>query len=289
MNEVYMASATSPNFASAPNFNTRVPVQFICPDVPSLSITASNGNLLLNNPAIFNVNAGSVAKIDMGIDGLNYFRGDDEYAPFSLDLDWNLLGLSDYMKLAALRPYYVHFISYRNVGYYGKLVMNGPKSAGVKTADVLKTSAIFLPLSPSDLGGATPVSRLISPNSLTVSNNQPQTGYLTTQQYYFLTFLTKYGETLAQGPVSPTIGINSSNSIAWVWPTTTSYIESANIYISGVSDPTTSRLLASVPYGLAPTFTDYVGFTGTLVNLQPPLISTAYRGRWVGGIWINEA
>jgi hypothetical protein len=278
---------------TAPRFTTRVPIQFIVPDKPSLSITAANGNLIQNNPAIFNVNNGTVAQTSQGSDGLNYFRGDGEYAPFTLEIDWNWLSYSDYLNLAALRPYYVHFISYRNVGYYGKLVCDSPQSAGIKVQDVVTLQAQFYALSPSDEGGAVSCERLSTPSALSVENSEAATGFIpsVTTQYYWLTFSTRYGETLPQPAESNGFNSgtnNTSNSIAWTWPTYSAYIEKASIYVSQANDPTTSRLLADVPYGLSPLWIDYVGFQGSLVNQQPPTVNTAFCGQWTGGIWTNE-
>lgn len=279
-------------FTSAPRFGSRVPVRFICDDVPSLSISTSNANLLLNNPAMFNVTAGTIAKIDQGVDGLNYFRGDGEYAPTTLELDWKSLGYTDYLKLTRLRPYYIHLISFRNVGYYGKIVLDGPMSGQAKTADVIQLKAKFLVLSPSDADGAVTVLRADVPSSLAVANTGPSgagdiSAALTS--YYWLTFSTKYGETTSQASVGITSTYaKSKNVITWTWPVNTSQVEKASIYVSNANDINSARLIGEVPNGLAPTWVDYVGFQGTLVNLQPPLNNTAYRGAWVGGLWQNE-
>jgi hypothetical protein len=279
-------------FSSAPQFTTRVPVQFICTDVPSLSICPANSNLLLNNPAVFNVTPGTVVKMDHGIDGLNYLRGTAEYAPFALDLEWNYLGLLDYQKLAALAPYYIHFISYRNVGYYGKLLLGSMKSVK-STADIVKLQAQFLPIAPSDQGGASAINRIASPSSFTVANGGASTGYIpaNAQSHYWLTFGSKYGQTLPTyyGSGVTTSAANTKNMITWTWPGSTTKCEGAYIYVNNSNSSSTSRLLGSVPTGLTPTWVDYVGYQGTLVNKQPPTSSWAFRGDWQSGIWFNEA
>ena len=280
-------------FPSAPSFSTRVPVQFISLDQPSLSITPGNSNLLLNNPSVMNVNTGTVAKFDQGVDGLNYFRGDGEYAPFAIELTWKQIGLTDYQKLAALRPYYTHYVSYRNVGYFGKLVLGGPKSAGVKTSDVLQLQAYFYPLAPSDQGGAQSVARIATPTTLMVSStNTLNSGYIPASltTYYWLTFSSKYGETLPQAASGQTNSNNNTfNTISWTWPSSTVYCEKASIYVSNTNDPTTSLLIGEVPNGLSASWSDYVGYQSALVDRQPPIASTAYRGQWCGGIWLNES
>jgi hypothetical protein len=279
-------------FSSAPQFSTRVPVQFVCTDVPALSIVASNGNLLLNNPAIFNVNTGSVMKMDQGVDGLSYVRGTTEYAPFSLDLEWAQIGLNDYKKLAALSPYYIHFISYRNVGYYGRMLLSGLKSVS-KSADVLKLQAQFLPLAPSDQGGAATVNRISAPSSFTVTNGGAGTGYIPANavSYYWLAFGSKYGQTTPTfyGSSVTTSAANTRNTITWTWPATTAKCDGAYLYVSNQSSSSTARLVGSVPTGLSPTWVDYVGYLGTVSTKAPQTVSTAYRGDWQSGIWFNEA
>lgn len=275
---------------SAPYFTTRTPVQFLAADAPSLNITGATS--LINNPAVFNVPIGSQMTSVQGIDGLNYISGAGEFPPFYLELQWKQLGYNDYLKLAALAPYYLTFVSYRNIGYYGKLLLEGPKSAGVKTADVLQLKAQFFVLSPSDAGGAATVNRIATPTSLSVTNsNTANTGYIPASQatYYWLTFSSKYGETLPQasGSISNT-NANTYNSISWTWPSSTAYCEKASIYVSNTNSQASSKLLGEVPNGLSATWSDYVGYQSALVNRQPPTASTAYRGQWMGSIWTNE-
>jgi hypothetical protein len=281
-----------PGFSSAPYFSTRVACQYLSSDVPSLSICPANNNLIINNPSVFNVNTGTMAKSDPGVDGLNYIRGVGEYAPFTLDLQWKQIGMLDYAKLAALCPYYIDFISYRNVGYYGRLILNGVKSAGVKVSDVLQLNATFFVLSPSDQGGAATVNRLAVPGGVSVSNsNTDGSGDIPASlpTYYWITFSSLYGETLTTATGAATNShVGTANTITWTWPTGTAYCEKASIYVSNANDPTTSRLVGEVLNGLTATWTDYVGYQGTLVDKQPPLVNTAYRGQWQGGLWANE-
>lgn len=279
-------------FSSAPQFTSRVPIQFLSQDQPSLSITAST-NSLLNNPKQLDLVSGTTAQLSQGIDGLNYLQGDGEYAPYSIQMQWLQLGYTDYLKMAALRPYYIDFISYRNIGYYGKLITDGIRSGGVKTQDVLKVNATFLVLAPSDYGGSIAVNRIANPTTLAVVNSATtNSGYIgaSVAQYYWLTFSSIYGETLPQavGPITNTHN-NTYNDITWTWPSSTAYCTKASIYVSNVSTASSSRLLGEVPNGLTAQWRDYVGFASTLVNKQPPSASKAYRGSWCLGKWINEA
>lgn len=150
----------------APQFTSRTPIQFIVPDNTALNVTGATA--MFNNPKAFYIQPGAVAKVDFAINGTTQFRGDGEFSPFGIQLDWQQMAYTDYQKLAALRPYFVHFISHRNLGYYGKLVMDGPKS-DVVTADVVSTKGTFFVLSPSDQGGAAAVNRVPTPTAATLS------------------------------------------------------------------------------------------------------------------------
>lgn len=149
---------------NAPPFTSRVPVQFICAANTALSITAANGNLLAVNPTAFVVQPGSKAKVSLGINGTTFFQGDGEYAPFALELEWKILGYTDFQALAALRPYLVTFITWRNIGYYGKLVMDTVTSQAPATADVVNPKGKFYVLAPSDAGAAVTVNRVAPTN-----------------------------------------------------------------------------------------------------------------------------
>ena len=278
-------------FSSAPTFATRVPVQFICPDNTALNIDGISKPFLINNPKYFTVSPGSVAKVDLGINGRSYFRGDGEYAPFALVLEWEYLGYNDYLKLAALRPYFVDFITYRGIGYYGKLVMGDFKNApGV--ADAVGVKGTFYVLNPSDASGAATINRLpdftTASSTVAVSTNS---GYIpaNTAEYYWGTFSSSYGETAPFyiGTVSSTAA-STANVITWVWPTTTNYVTKASIYVSNTPYVTNTLLSADILNGQTPIWTDLVGYAQTVIDVQPPTVSTAYRGYWSNGIWMNE-
>lgn len=275
---------------SIPMFTQRVPMQFFCPDNTALSLDGVNNPYIQNNPNNFTVQTGSVAKIDLGLNGRSYFRGNGEYAPFSVTMSWDCLGYNDYLKLAALRPYPIHMVTFRNIGYYGMLVLSGPQS--VKGAgDAVSTTGTFYVLSPSDNGGAASVARAQNPGAyaygLTASIAP---GYLPigVDQYYWLTFSTIWGETdpLYVGTVRA--GSNSSATVTWTWPTDTGYVDKASLYVGPTTSQTSANLISEVPNGLTPTWTDVVGFSGTVVSQQPPTLNTAYRGAWANGIWANE-
>lgn len=273
---------------SAPNFTQRVPVQILCPDNSALSITGTN--LLTNNPATWTINTGSVAKTQPQLNGVPVYRGTGELPPFTIDMTWKVLGINDYLKIAALVPYYVHLISFRNLGYYGRIIMSGPDSqTAANTADLVQTKVSFMPLSPSDYGGSQAVNRISVP-TLTAAARGANTGYLQsgTTLYYWLTFSSDYGETTPSTVVSVVPGSNDSASLTWTWPTTTAYCTQANLYVGTVNDPTQSVLKAEVPVGLPATFIDLGGVYTTTINQQPPTVSTAYRGSWLGGVWFNE-
>lgn len=275
---------------SAPAFTARVPLQLICPDAPSLNITGATA--LFNNPRTFYVQPGSVAKIDMAINGTTYFRGDGEYAPFAIEMIWQQLGYTDFQALAALRPYFCHLISFRNLGYYGKLVTDGPKNDSVKVNDVVSTKAIFYVLAPSDQGGALTVARVPSPATPTVTQSAASAGYIPTgvTNYYWITFSSIWGETapVAFSKTSTLASVN--NLIQWAWPTSV-FCTKASIYASYTNTASTAKLLADVINGEAggPQFTDYAGAPGCVIVQTPPVVSTAYRGTWTMGIWQNES
>ena len=272
----------------APVFTQRVPVQFFAPDAPSLNITGTS--VLQNNPERWNINTGSVGKTEPGLDGCAYYRGDGELPPFSIDLIWKAISMTDYLKLANLRPYFVHMVSFRNLGYYGKLVLAGPQASAGNTADIVSVKSSFYPLTPSDYGGAQSVARMTAPAALTVTQNAANTGYMATAQtmYYWITFSTKYGETTSYAGSQAITNNLCSVSLGWTWPTTTAYCTQATVYCNTVNNLTTSRICAQVPNGLAPTWTDYVGYSGTTVTQAVPSTNTAYRGQWMGGVWFSE-
>jgi hypothetical protein len=280
-----------PTLSSIPLFTQRVPMQFICPDNESLSLDGVNNPYIQNNPNNFFIQVGSVAKIDLGLNGTTYFRGDGEYAPFAITLSWDCLGYKDYLKLAALRPYFIHMITFRNVGYYGKLVFDGPKS--LKGAgDAVSCTGTFYVLTPSDIGGSLAVNRVQNPGNYNVqSTTGVSPGYIQVNvpNYYWLTFSSIWGETdpWLIGAIEQTSS-NLANTFSWEWPTDTGYVEKASLYASSTSFPSSSMLLADIPNGLTPVWTDIVGFSGALVSKQPPTNNTAYRGLWSNGIWINE-
>jgi hypothetical protein len=281
-----------PTLSSIPVFTQRVPMQFICPDNQSLSLDGVNNPVIQNNPNNFFIQVGSVAKIDLGLNGTTYFRGDGEYAPFAITMSWDVLGYKDYLKLSALRSYFVYMITFRNVGYYGKLVFDGPKS--VKgTGDAVSCTGTFYVLSPSDNGGAKAVNRLPNPSTYNVTHTTGVSpGYLPVgiPNYYWLTFSSIWGETDPYSVGSITAGsANLATTFTWHWPTSTAYVEKASLYVGSSSLPSSSMLLADVPNGMTPVWTDIVGFGGALVAKQPPINNTAYRGLWSNGIWQNEA
>jgi len=273
-------------------FTQRVPIQFLCPDNTALSLDGVSNPFIQNNPNNFFIQVGSVAKIDLGLNGRSYFRGDGEYAPFAITMSWDCLGYSDYLKIAALRPYFIDFITFRNIGYYGKLVLSGPQS--VKgSGDAVSVQATFYVLSPSDAGGAVAVNRLQNPGQYNVATTTGVSpGYIPVAipQFYWLTFSTVWGETdpwyigeISQGSA------NLANTISWEWPSDSGYVDKASLYVGSTQFPASSMLLAEVPNGLTPVWTDIVGFNGAVVSRQPPINNTAYRGYWSNGIWINEA
>ena len=286
-----------------PYFTQRMPVAFVCTDVPSLTISGSTS--IQNNPMVYTVKTGSVAKVDAGLDGQYYFRGDGEYPPI-LELEWKTLSYTDYTRLAALRPYYVHFISYRNIAFYGKLVMDGPVGGVNQIADVVSAKGTFYVLTPSDIAGASGVARVPAPSTFTTSNNNVAGGgYIGSgvTNYYWMTFGTNYaaiggGETLPTAGTGNGTGNSSTNSntattLTWTWPSTTKYVVKASIYVSNTNNPATAVLLADIPNGLPATWIDYVGTQGSLVNRQPPASGVypsgcAPRGLWQGGLWQNE-
>ena len=182
-----------PAVLGAPMYASRVPFQFLSADAPSLNVTGATN--LANNPLQYFIPPGNVGKVDLGINGQSYFRGDGEFAPFALELDWNELAIADYQKLAALRPYLITFIDIRNNGYYGKLMMSGPKS--IKgTADLVSTTGSFCVLAPSDAGSANAVNRIAAPGAFTVTLGAASSGYIpsSTTLYYWLTFSSLWGE-----------------------------------------------------------------------------------------------
>jgi hypothetical protein len=264
-------------------------VGFWCPDNPTLNITGANA--LLNNPSSYTINVGTVAKSDPGADGINYFRGDHEYAPFVLGLGWQTLGYNDYLKLASLRSYYVHFNSFRNVGYYGKLVCGNPESAQTKVQDIVKLAASFFVLAPSDLyGGAATCTRVAPPSSYYITASTTG-GFIPVQPaYYYLTFSSIYGETTAYGNSYNYTGSTATGqvTVTWTWPSSTAYCTGATLYVNNTLGTAGARQLAYIPNGLTPTWTDYVGYGGTTVQVQPPASNLAYSGQWNAGIWMNE-
>jgi hypothetical protein len=278
-------------FPSAPTWGSRVPFQFISTDVPSLSISIANSNTLTNNPEVFLVSSGTTVASNPGVDGINYIRGTIEYAPFALELDWKIIGYNDYLSLSKLQPYYIHLISHRLIGYYGRLSLEGPKTAGPKSADVLTLKGMFYPQAPSDQGGAATVNRLSTPTTFAASSGTANSGYIPASQptYYWLTFATIYGQTTPQmiGPIS-TSAANVANTLTWSWPSSTVKCIAAYIYSATTSTSSTALQLAAVPYGLTPAWIDYVGAGGAVVTIPPPTTNTACRGDWYGGIWQNE-
>lgn len=276
-----------------PQFTGRNPVQFISDDRPSLSITKTQ-NTLYNNPRIYKISAGNVAKLAPAIDGTAKIAGQGEYSPFGLSLQWAELGYNDYQNLAALVPYNLTFISFRNVGFYGRLLLEGPDSSKPFTADAVACSATFLVLNPSDDGGAATVNRLATPTTLSVTGDAGG-GYIPngTTTYYFLTFHTKFGETLAQS-TSHTNGSSGpyANTIAWSWPSST-YCTYASLYCGTKSNGSDMVLMAEVLRGSTAGWTDLVGYAGVSppgVGLyqQAPSSSNAFTGYWAGGIWVND-
>lgn len=274
---------------SAPSFTQRVPLQFFVPDNTALNITGAS--VLQNNPVSYKILSGSIGKSDPGLNGTAYYRGTGELPPFSIQMQWKSLGYNDYLKLAQIVPYYVNMVSFRNLGFYGRLALGGPDSSQPGTADVIANQAIFFPLTPSDYGGAQAVSRIAVPPQPTVNTRGANTGFIPsgTALYYWVTFSSDYGETLPSPVKSVTAASNDSTSISWTWPTTTSYCSKATIYVATVNDSTQAKLLADVPNGLAATWTDFVGTAGVTVNQAPPTANTAYRGSWSGGVWFNES
>ena len=281
-----------PLLTTAPIFQSKVPIQFICLDSPSLSLDGINNPTIFNNPSILYIQPGSVAKIDLGLNGVTYFSGDTEYAPFALEIGWDVLGMRDYVALAQLRPYFVHFISYRNVGYYGKLVLDGAKS--VKSGgDMVSTKATLYVLNPSDVNGAVALKRANNPGSYSVvvqSGVTPGFQPMGIPQYYWMTFSTVYGETDPYfiGAVFQS-SVNQCNTIMWQWPTDTGYIEKTSIYVSNTPNISNCKLMTEVFNGQTPIWNDLVGFAGVTITQQPPQLNTAYRGYWASGIWQNEA
>lgn len=273
--------------SSAPNFTARVPIQFLSADAPTLSITGAN--VLLNNPSSLKILTGTFAKMDYDIDGMSHLRGDAEAPPFAIQIEWKILGYNDYVKLAALRPYYVTFITYRNIGYYGKLVMDGPEAIP-GSADVVTAKGTFYPISPSDSGGAVSVNRITAPAALTIVQGAASSGYIPTgiTTYYWITFASAYGETTAYAGSIAQTNANCKNTLTWTWPGATNYCEYATIYCAAVSSGAASLFAASVPNGLTAQWIDYVGYSGLTVPQAIPTTNIAYRGAWQAGIWYNE-
>lgn len=269
-------------------WSQRVPIQFISDDQPSLSITASQ-NALGNNPSSLKVVTGSNTKVDQDLLGIPHLRGDGESPPFSIQMEWKELGYQDYLNLCALRPYFVTFITFRNVGYYGKLVMDGPDSV-MGSADIVHTTANFYPISPSDDGGAASIVRISDPSVFAVSGDGgagsggiPQNS----DQYYFCTFSSEYGETNPQGPLHWNNGQDGvAINITWTWPATP-HCQMATIYNCSNNHGDNPMLVAEIPSAFSPTWTDFVGYGGLTVVQALPTQSRAYKGSWNAGIWIN--
>lgn len=269
-------------------FGTRVPVQFISDDKPSLSITTTQ-NVLANNPSALKVITGTNAKADPDLMGIPHFRGDGEIPPM-LQIEWKELGYNDYLNLAALRPYLVTFITFRNKGYYGKLVMDGPESV-MSSADIVHATGTFYTLAPSDDGGATSVARIPDPSgNLTVSGDGGAgSGGIAAgnDQYYYLTFSSEYGETNIDGPHHYH---NSADKVAislsWTWPSS-QHLQKATIYNCSDSSGSNPMLVAEIPSALSATWTDFVGYSGLTVSQVMPTASTAYNGIWQNAIWHN--
>lgn len=280
---------------NAPQFSGRVPIQFLSAENPSLNVTGSNA--LFNNPSIFQVSAGNVAKIIPAIDGTTKISGQGEYAPFALDLEWAQMGFNDYLKLAALQPYLLTFITFRGIGYYGRLVLPGPGNDKPYSADVVKVKATFLVLGPSDAGGAAAVTRIATPTSLSVSNSNSG-GFIVhgTKLYYFLTFKTIWGETDSQ-VVSITAGSSGTswqNSLTWSWPTGTGhgYCTMACLYVGTSSNINQAVLMAEILQTDTASWPDLVGFAGcsppgVAIYQTPPSVNSAYAGKFQGGLWTN--
>jgi len=277
-------------------WTTRTPIQFICPQNTTLNITGLTA--LANNPSMYFIQAGNVGKVDLGLNGTTYFTGDGEYSPFAIQLEWASLGFNDYLKLVALRPYFVSFISFRNLGFYGKLIMDGPKSTAGPTADIVNAKGNFYVLAPSDTGpptGTQPatINRIAQPDPSTfaIANSGTGNGFIPSgyTNYYWLTYSTIWGETnpTASGLVTSATA-NTANTVTWVWPTTTAYVSKASLYCASVNDSTQSKLMAELLAGETPTWVDYVGFPGCVITQQPPISNGAFRGYWAGGVWINE-
>jgi hypothetical protein len=282
---------------TAPSFSTRMPCQWLSADNPSLNITAANSNLLQNNPSTLKIDSGVVPKIEMGLNGQTLFRGDGEYSPFALTCQWKQLSYTDYQKLAALRPYFVTMITFRNLGYYGKMFMDGGQSDAPKVYDVPATTGTFYALSPSDAGGASTVNRLPVPAGTGLSRKNNGNGFIAngTVLYYWVTFSSIWGETTPTyvGTITATAD-NSQVQVSWSWPTS-SYVQYASVYVNGINldtDINTCKKLADVIYdntSASAQWVDVVGVAGTSMAAIPPATNFAYRGQWQSGIWYNES
>ena len=150
-------------FGNQPGFSGRVPVQFLSADKPSLNISGSN--VLFNNPEVFTVEVGNVAKSVQLLNGTNAITGQGEVPPLALAIEWAQMGYNDYLSLSNLQPYNLTFISHRNLGYYGRMVLSGPSNAKSYTSDVVKATATFFVINPDDTGGAATVNRIATPTT----------------------------------------------------------------------------------------------------------------------------
>lgn len=283
------------SFLNATKFASRSPVQFICDDSPSISITTANP--LANNPKVFKVGPGNVEKIVPSVDGTSKITGQDEYAPFALDIEWPQISFTDYMRLASLVPYYLTFIDYRNNGYYGRMILSGPGADKPYTADVVSCTATFFVLGPSSDGNANGVNTLPFPPTMDVDSTE-SAGYIkhSVTTWYFLTFHTIYGETVPQytSITTGTSGTGYMNTVTWSWPSS-NYCTYASIYAGTSAAPNgsgTPLLMAEILSNQTPAWNDLVGFAGispagAALYQQPPLVNNAYTGKWYGGIWVN--
>lgn len=280
-------------FLNAPQFTSRQPVQFISDDEPSLSITTASP--LQNNPNIYVVSAGNVAKSIQVINGTNKITGQGEFPPFALDIEWSIMSYSDYQRLAALQPFWLTFISHRNLGFYGRMLLGGPGTNKPYTADVVQAKAQFLVLNPSDDGSAATVKRIPAPATFSATT-QPAAGFIpnSTTTHYWLTFHSIYGETTPTETSITTTGAASANTLTWDWPSDTDYCTYASLYCGSSYNVDNCQLMAEILSGQSPTWIDLVGFNGinqpgAALYQQPPTANTAYRGQWNAGIWQNEA
>jgi hypothetical protein len=175
------------------------------------------------------------------------------------------------------------------------MTLNGPTSDKPYTFDIVKCTATFLVLNPSDSGGATTINRLATPTTLAGSTALGGFIQASLDTHYFLTFHSKYGETDFQHVKVTTGGSGGAthvNTLTWTWPGNT-FCTYASLYCAPANDPTQAVLMAEIISNQSASWTDLVGFagvspSGAALYQQPPSVNNAFKGGWNGGDWVNQ-